>query len=674
LTETLLPSATDTALPSLTPILTETTTVTPSETATVTPTATATETPSPTPTAEVQASTPSFQALQTANSHLLAYTAWNGSPTGSFDIKVLDTSTGTVQTLTSTSTLDDWYPAWAIDGTQLGYATTTRVDSSVTFNVIDYNVAGFPSHQFNPAADRLDWGPIWSPVPVSGQRRIAFMSYRTGNWEVFVVNSDGTGLVNVSNHSASDFVPAWSRDGNSLAFVSNRDGNWEIYKADLTTSTPTLTRLTNHAAIDSFPLWSPSSSFASLVLFVSNRTGTWSPFINNTSQTQPATAVALNPATHGTDWSVSWSPGYANETTPLLAFMRLVGSPVPTQFDIFVDGANATNTATEHDYHPAWRPEIYEELSQQYGFEIRKENLNGDNGEVRIEDFLAARTAVLQTAHAFNVFHQQLGGAPVSDPAIFNTVLRRAIDPVAPDPFIHFHRRPVSEGGIGQSYCQTFPGNDPVLSVNVTSIVCYYDDSAASGLSIDPYTVIHELGHIFDNSSAQGSNIPLQRYVQDTEVDVNGTPQPILDFNTVPRLVMGTFTNPFTSVSSWDRGSRGWGSGPASTYNSNGEATARQVTDYQKHAPPYPVTENPYDETGADMFLNWVYCTANSVTSACTTGFKNVSWDPWPSGDLGQPQNACLVPQGCADYRNPGDARLGWMNSKMALIFNAHGW
>ena len=50
-------------------------------------------------------------------------------------------------------------------------------------------------------------------------------------------------------------APAWSPDGRQIAFYSERDGNWEIYLMNADGSG--LTRLTDNPANDWFPSWAP---------------------------------------------------------------------------------------------------------------------------------------------------------------------------------------------------------------------------------------------------------------------------------------------------------------------------------------------------------------------------------------------------------------------------------
>jgi pSer/pThr/pTyr-binding forkhead associated (FHA) protein len=70
-----------------------------------------------------------------------------------------------------------------------------------------------------------DTAPILSP---DGQR-IAFMSRREGNWDIYLINSDGSDLQHLTTDPAQDGLPAWSPDGNAIAFVSDRGGNWAVW-------------------------------------------------------------------------------------------------------------------------------------------------------------------------------------------------------------------------------------------------------------------------------------------------------------------------------------------------------------------------------------------------------------------------------------------------------------
>ncbi len=94
--------------------------------------------------------------------------------------------------------------------------------------------------------------------------RIAFV--RTG--EIFTIKADGTDQKNLTNHAAADNHPNYSPDGSTIAFTSNRDGNNEIYKINANGTNPV--RLTNNSASDTSPYYSPDGAS---IVFVSNRDG-----------------------------------------------------------------------------------------------------------------------------------------------------------------------------------------------------------------------------------------------------------------------------------------------------------------------------------------------------------------------------------------------------------------
>jgi Tol biopolymer transport system component len=93
--------------------------------------------------------------------------------------------------------------------------------------------------------------PAWSP----DGRKLAFVSERDGNAEIYVMNADGSAQENLTRQPATDSHPSWSRDGRRIVFVSRRDGNAEIYVMNADGSG--LRNLTRTPSDDLDPAWSP---------------------------------------------------------------------------------------------------------------------------------------------------------------------------------------------------------------------------------------------------------------------------------------------------------------------------------------------------------------------------------------------------------------------------------
>ena len=86
---------------------------------------------------------------------------------------------------------------------------------------------------------RNDGWPRWSP---DGQR-IAFTSRRTGDYELWVINRDGTGLRQLTESKGGHYSP-WSPDGSSIAYSTHVPKNdCIIIQADKTWSEQKLTYL-----------------------------------------------------------------------------------------------------------------------------------------------------------------------------------------------------------------------------------------------------------------------------------------------------------------------------------------------------------------------------------------------------------------------------------------------
>src|SRR5947207_5107611 len=114
-----------------------------------------------------------------------------------------------------------------------------------------------------------------SSVFATGEGHIAFVSNRSGNNEIYVMNPDGTGVANLTNNAASDRLPAGSASGSKIAFRSNRNGNSEVYVMNSDGSD--VVRLTFNSAVDTSPNWTPDGK----VLFSSNRSGRFELYVVN---------------------------------------------------------------------------------------------------------------------------------------------------------------------------------------------------------------------------------------------------------------------------------------------------------------------------------------------------------------------------------------------------------
>jgi len=144
-------------------------------------------------------------------------------------------------------------PDWSPDGTKLVFEA---VEGGI------YSVGADGSGLKELALDGS--GPAWSPDGA----RIAFFSDDAGNFDVYVMRSDGADPERLTSDPADDVSPGWSADGKRIAFVSERDGNTDLYVADLDGSHER--RLTTSPAPDEAFSWAPGGD---RITYVSYRHG-----------------------------------------------------------------------------------------------------------------------------------------------------------------------------------------------------------------------------------------------------------------------------------------------------------------------------------------------------------------------------------------------------------------
>ncbi len=102
--------------------------------------------------------------------------------------------------------------------------------------------------------------------PLRDEGLTTFQSTRDGNFEIYLMNADGSRQVRLTHSPSNDISPSLSPDGSRIVFASDRDGNWEIYS--IHTDGSELTRLTSGEGSNTSPSWSPGGS---KILFISTR-------------------------------------------------------------------------------------------------------------------------------------------------------------------------------------------------------------------------------------------------------------------------------------------------------------------------------------------------------------------------------------------------------------------
>lgn len=167
--------------------------------------------------------------------------------TGDLNIYLMNPDGSNVVQLTNGKV--DTEAFWSPDGKQIAYISSAENGSSLFV----INVDGTDLRLLTPDPDFYN-SPVWSP----NGKQIAFTCSQL---DICVVNADGKNLINLTSDAPLDGLPNWSPDSQRIVFtrdvpvpvLSGYGYDREIFVINANGSN--LTRLTNHPANDSEPVW-----------------------------------------------------------------------------------------------------------------------------------------------------------------------------------------------------------------------------------------------------------------------------------------------------------------------------------------------------------------------------------------------------------------------------------
>jgi len=232
-----------------------------------------------------------------------------------------------------------YYPIWSPDRT--GIIFEYREDCAHNREVYYVNADGTGLRNLtnNPADDY--WNSLYLATWAPDSQKIAFVSKRGGNPDIYVTNIDGSATTSLAQSLDNEIDPSWSPDGKKIAFALA--GSIHIMDADGENQM----RIGGYSWYDErYPVWSPDGT---LIAFTANRNGGGDRaiYVMGADGSKPTRLTGGLGATE----KPIWSPGGEK-----IAYTRQNPQPWSDVYYVDADGTPTAQCVTCNQDGPNWRP------------------------------------------------------------------------------------------------------------------------------------------------------------------------------------------------------------------------------------------------------------------------------------------------------------------------------
>ena len=148
-------------------------------------------------------------------------------------------------------------PDWSPAGDKIVFTSHSVTDNdtnSVTAEIYVMNADGNGKLKRLTSNSEEERAPVWSP----DGKRIAYIGRKGGaDFEICVMNADGSNQVQLTNNLIADLTCSWSPDGKQIIFhrpIAKGAGGFQLWLINSSDGTGEM-RLTNPPGLNGFPNW-----------------------------------------------------------------------------------------------------------------------------------------------------------------------------------------------------------------------------------------------------------------------------------------------------------------------------------------------------------------------------------------------------------------------------------